>query len=319
LKKFINLKYFFSYEISGIMFPGRGLMFDLVQRINAYRQNMTPSQRVLADKIMSDMATAAHLTIAELADFAKVSSATITRFCETLDYSGYSDLKAAIVIALDRQRSVNEKFAIGDGDITEDDSIDETLYKISFQEAEAISATARTVDRPSLDAAATAIIGCRRLDIYGLGSSYLAALDLQQKLHRIGLTAYCWSDNHLALTSAAVLRDTDVAIAISHSGVTAEVFQILETAKKSGAKTIAITNHPASPLGRLADLTLVTAAKESRFRSGAMASRIVQLAMVDFLFVRIMQRLFKSASASLERTFDAVRDNRLSYNQKVQD
>jgi DNA-binding MurR/RpiR family transcriptional regulator len=50
-----------------------------------------------------------------------------------------------------------------------------------------------------------------------------------------------------------------------------------------------------------------------------MASRIVQLAMVDFLFVRIMQRLFKSASASLERTFDAVRDNRLSYNQKVQD
>lgn len=294
-------------------------MFDLVQRINAYRQNMTPSQRVLADKIMSDMATAAHLTIAELADFAKVSSATITRFCETLDYSGYSDLKAAIVIALDRQRSVNEKFAIGDGDITVDDSIDETLYKISFQEAEAISATARTVDRPSLDAAATAIIGCRRLDIYGLGSSYLAALDLQQKLHRIGLTAYCWSDNHLALTSAAVLRDTDVAIAISHSGVTAEVFQILETAKNSGAKTIAITNHPASPLGRLADLTLVTAAKESRFRSGAMASRIVQLAMVDFLFVRIMQRLFKSASASLERTFDAVRDNRLSYNQKVQD
>jgi DNA-binding MurR/RpiR family transcriptional regulator len=97
------------------------------------------------------------------------------------------------------------------------------------------------------------------------------------------------------------------------------VFQILETAKRSGAKTVAITNHPVSPLARLADLTLVTSAKESRFRSGAMASRIVQLAMVDFLFVRIMQRLFKSASASLERTFDAVRDNRLPYNQKVQD
>jgi DNA-binding MurR/RpiR family transcriptional regulator len=294
-------------------------MFDLVQRINAYRQNMTPSQRVLADKIISDMEGAAHLTIAELADFAKVSSATITRFCESLDYSGYSDLKAAIVIAIDRQRISKEQFAIGDGDITEDDSIDETLYKISFQEAEAISDTARTVDRKSLDAAAEAIMSCRRLDIYGLGSSYLAALDLQQKLHRIGLTAYAWSDNHLALTSAAVLREGDVAIAISHSGVTAEVFQILETAKKSGAKTVAITNHPASPLGRLADLTLVTSAKESRFRSGAMASRIVQLAMVDFLFVRIMQRLFKSASASLERTFDAVRDNRLSYNQKVQD
>ena len=94
---------------------------------------------------------------------------------------------------------------------------------------------------------------------------------------------------------------------------------IVSPAKKSGAKTVATTNHPASPIGRIADLTLVTSSKESRFRSGAMASRIVQLAVVDFLFVRIMQTLYKTASASLERTYDAVRDNRLSYNQKVSD
>lgn len=294
-------------------------MFDLQQRITAYRKNMTPAQQSLADRLMADLPAAAHLTIAELAAYADVSSATITRFCETLGYSGYGELKSAIAIALERIRSDREQFAIADGDITEEDSIDETLYKISFQEAEAISATARNIDRKSLDDAAEAIINCRRLDIYGLGSSSLAALDLQQKLHRIGLTAFCWSDNHLALTSAAVLGERDVAIAISHSGVTAEVFQILETAKKSGAKTIALTNYPASPMGRMADITLLTSATESRFRSGAMASRIVQLAVVDFLFVRIMQRLFKSASASLERTFEAVRDNRLSYNQKVTD
>ena len=147
----------------------------------------------------------------------------------------------------------------------------------------------------------------------------MAATDLQQKLHRIGLTAFCWSDNHLALTSAAVLTDQDVAIAISHSGVTSETFQMMEVAKKAGATIIAITNHPASPIGRMADHVLVTSAKESRFRSGAMTSRIVQLAMVDFLFVRIMQQLFSSASASLERTFAAVKNNRLNYNQKLND
>ncbi len=292
-------------------------MFDLTQRVNAYRKNMTPAQMTLADSLLSDLEAAAHLTIAELADRAGVSSATITRFCETLDYSGYSDLKAAIVVALDRKRSATEKFAIAEGDVTESDSIDETLFKISHQESEAITDTARGVDRIALDKAAAAIIGCRRLDIYGLGSSYLAAMDLQQKLHRIGLTAFCWSDNHLALTSAAVLNDQDVAIAISNSGVTSETFQMMETAKRSGATIIAITNHPASPIGRLADHVLVTSAKESRFRSGAMTSRIVQLAMVDFLFVRIMQQLFSSASASLERTFTAVKNNRLNYNQKL--
>ena len=228
-------------------------------------------------------------------------------------------MKAAIVVALDRKRNDSEKFAIAEGDVTESDSIDETLYKISHQAAEAITDTARIVDRAALDIAAAAVINCRRLDIYGLGSSFLAATDLQLKLHRIGLTAFCWSDTHLALTSAAVLTDKDVAIAISHSGVTSETFQMMETAKKAGATIIAITNHPASPIGRLADHVLVTSAKESRFRSGAMTSRLVQLAMVDFLFVRIMQQIFGSASASLEKTFTAVKNNRLNYNQKLND
>ena len=294
-------------------------MFDLIQRVNAYRKNMTPAQISLADTLILDLGAVAHLTIAELAERAGVSSATITRFCETLDYSGYADLKAAIVVALDRKRSNSEKFAIAEGDVTESDSIDEPLYKISHQAAEAITDTARIVDRAALDIAAAAVINCRRLDIYGLGSSFLAATDLQLKLHRIGLTAFCWSDTHLALTSAAVLTDKDVAIAISHSGVTSETFQMMETAKKAGAIIIAITNHPASPMGRLADHVLVTSAKESRFRSGAMTSRLVQLAMVDFLFVRIMQQLFSSASASLEKTFTAVKNNRLNYNQKLND
>ena len=280
---------------------------------------MTPAQISLADTLLLDLGAAAHLTIAELAERAGVSSATITRFCETLDYSGYADLKAAIVVALDRKRNNSEKFAIAEGDVTESDSIDETLYKISHQAAEAITDTARIVDRAALDIAAAAVINCRRLDIYGLGSIFLAATDLQLKLHRIGLTAFCWSDTHLALTSAAVLTDKDVAIAISHSGVTSETFQMMETAKKAGATIIAITNHPASPIGRLADHVLVTSAKESRFRSGAMTSRLVQLAMVDFLFVRIMQQLFSSASASLEKTFTAVKNNRLNYNHKLND
>lgn len=292
-------------------------MFDLQQRINAYRKNMTPAQAGLADYIIGNLEAVSGLTIAEIADVAGVSSATITRFCETVGYAGFSQLKSAMVIAVEQKRKDREQFAIADGDITEEDSADETLVKISFQEAEAISATARNIDKAELDKAVEAIIGCRRLDIYGLGSSYLAALDLQQKLHRIGLTAYCWSDNHLALTSAAVLTKDDVAIAFSHSGVTAEVFQMVETAKKSGATVIGITNHPASPIGRRADINLTTSAKESRFRSGAMSSRIVQLAVVDFMFVRIMQRLYKSASASLERTYDAVKENRLSYNQKL--
>jgi len=42
-----------------------------------------------------------------------------------------------------------------------------------------------------------------------------------------------------------------------------------------------------------------------------MSSRIAQLALVDFLFVRIMQLRLESAEVLLERTYLAVRGNRI--------
>ena len=56
----------------------------------------------------------------------------------------------------------------------------------------------------------SAVCAARRVDLYGVGASGLVAHDLHCKLHRIGLTSFSWADPHLALTSAAMLRETDV-------------------------------------------------------------------------------------------------------------
>ncbi|MGH3586990.1 MAG: RpiR family transcriptional regulator, partial [Pseudonocardia sp.] len=54
-----------------------------------------------------------------------------------------------------------------------------------------------------------------------------------------------------------------------------------------------------------------TTARETQFRSGAMASRIAQLAVVDFLFVRVAQRRYDATTAALKVTYDAVQPHRL--------
>ena len=115
----------------------------------------------------------------------------------------------------------------------------------------------------------------------------------------------------MALTGAALLDGRDVAIAISHSGRTLEIVQAAQVAGRAGATTIAITNNPKSPLARACDLVLVTAVSESTFRSGAMASRIAQLAILDFLYTRIAQADYDTISANLQRTLDAVTTHRI--------
>ena len=133
---------------------------------------------------------------------------------------------------------------------------------------------------------------------------------LQQKLRRIGYQANAWTDAHLAITSAAVLPADAVAIAFSHSGETDEAICALETAASSGALTVAVTNFPESPLAQIADAVLTTASRETRFRYGAMSSRMAQLVIVDVIFIGVAQRDPEKVSQSLAATLAAVAGRR---------
>jgi len=202
----------------------------------------------------------------------------------------------------------------GWGDIGSDigphDTLDEIVKKIAHADARAVEETAAQLDAATLGQVVEAVVRARRIDIYGIGASAFVALDLQQKLHRIERIVYAWPDPHSAVTSAALLRRGDVAIGISHTGTTADTVGSLAEARSRGATTVAITNFPRSSITRVADHVLTTAARETTFRSGAMASRIAALTVVDCLFVAVAQRNYKQTLRALERTYAAVQARR---------
>jgi DNA-binding MurR/RpiR family transcriptional regulator len=230
-----------------------------------------------------------------------------------LGFSGYRDFRVAIASAISREQADRDHFRVADADISPADTAHDVVSKVAYQEARAIEETARALDLTALDAVVAAISTAPRIDIFGVASSGLTGQDLHQKLHRIGFSSYCFVDTHLALTSAALSRPGCVAIGISHTGLSVETNHSLEIAKRAGATTVAITNFPESPLGAMADLVLATSARETRYRSGAMASRIAQMALVDFLVVRLLQANLEQSNEALRLTFDAVQGHRLDY------
>jgi DNA-binding MurR/RpiR family transcriptional regulator len=172
--------------------------------------------------------------------------------------------------------------------------------------------TAGQLDLAVLEKVVNAVAVARRVDIYGVQASAFVAQDFQQKLYRIGRVAYAWSDLHLALTSAALLDHRDVAFGISHTGTTLDTIEAFTEAGRHGALTVALTNFLQSPITRVADLVLTTAARETTFRAGAMASRLAQLTVVDCIFVGVAQRTYPEARAAIEATYEAVRSRRVS-------
>ncbi len=279
----------------------------LLVRLRGLRPSLSPAEDRVAEQVLADARAAAALTISELAVAAHTSETTVLRFCKRLGLPGYPQLR----LALAEESAQPRVSAAKTSDISAKDSIDDIIAKVSFADASAVEETAQQLDREALTQAAAAIAGAKRVDIYGIGASAIVGIDLQQKLHRIGAMAFAWNDPHIALTSATLLARKDVAIGISHSGTTKETIEALEAARNRGATTIAITNFPLSRLASLADLVLTTAARETSLRSGATASRIAALTVVDCLYIAVAQRHLKRARKAVAETRDAVSGHRL--------
>ena len=275
--------------------------------------SLSPAEQRVARVIIDEAATAARLTITDLAERAGSSETTVIRFCRAMGFAGYSDLR--LTLAAEAGRAYDAASA-DDGpvgsDISESDDLAQVVKKIAFADARAVEETATQIDIAVLEQVVDLVVGARRVDIYGVGASAFVAMDFQQKLHRIGRIAYAWSDTHVALTSAALLDDRDVAFGISHTGTTSDTIDAFTEAGRHGARTVALTNFPKAPITKVADLVLTTAARETTYRSGATASRLAQLTVVDCLFVGVAARNRAKARKALEVTAEAVRSRRVT-------
>ena len=295
---------------------GNAVNSDVLEVMRERLPSLSTAEQRVATAILQSPSLVLDNTITELAEVCETSPATVARLCQRLGFSGYRELRVKVAAATSREQAELDRFQLSDSEIDPAESLSEVAAKIAYQETRAINDTTQSLDFDTLEKVVAVMTQAPLIDIYGFSTSGLTGLDLQQKLRRIGLSVNCWTDVHLALPSAAVLHPGSVAIAISHSGVTLEAIQAIETAHAAGATTVVITNYPNSPLADRADFVLATRARENRFRSGAMSSRIAQLALVDVLFVRIAQDRYEQTAQSLRLTYESIQSHRVPYERK---
>lgn len=268
---------------------------------------LTSSELRVARAILDDAPRVVDLAITDLASRCDTSVSTVARFAQSLGYSGYRELRSAISRSVTLAQLQHERYGFDSTTIAEEDAVATVAAKISLQQIDAIERTMRMLDTDAAGLAADRIAAARRVEILGQGASSLTAMDLEQKLARIGVAATHHPDPHLALTVASLCTRDDVVVAFSHTGRTIETVRTLGIAREAGAFVIAVTDEGDSPLAATAELTLLTHASESPFRMAAMSSRVAQLSVVDLLFVAAAQRSGTSAIAtSLQLTHDAV-------------
>lgn len=286
---------------------------DVIETIRTALPRLRPAEAKVGQLILTDPQAALEATVASLAEHAGVSQASVIRFTRALGLSGLPALRIELAQELSRQAVEFERSNIAQGEINPADPIEDVVAKVAFHEARSIEQTARAIDVTALDRVAHAIVNGHHVAAFGVGASGLAAADLAQKLQRIGLMCLSSHDTHVQLTHAALADERTVTVAFSFSGRTVEILRSQQIAREAGALTVAVTNDPDSPVARASEVVLCTSAREATMRAAALASRIAQLSVADFLFVRVAQLKFDDLGTALRATFEAVGEQHLPH------
>ena len=136
------------------------------------------------------------------------------------------------------------------------DSTLELARQVLEIEAQAVRALIERIDQRFAQAVDLIVERHGRVIVSGMGKSGHIARKIASTLASTGTPAYFVHPAEASHGDLGMIESGDVFIAISYSGSSEELVQIVPQIKRRGAKLIAITGKAESPLAREADVHL---------------------------------------------------------------
>jgi DNA-binding MurR/RpiR family transcriptional regulator len=271
--------------------------------IHSLMDSFSGKERTVADHILSHPSEAVHPSIEELAANIGVSVSTLLRFVKKLGYQGYQQFRIALATETLAPESRYYEIALPESG----DSV-ATAFGAARK---ALDLTERVLDKAILSQVARIACEAPISYIFGLGGSGIVAGDAVHKFIRSGLHCQTAQDFHIQLMMASQAKSDDFALLISNTGANKDCLAIAEVLKRGGCKIAAITTYARSALARTADFILLAAAPGASVISEAFSARIAHLAIVDALYIDIMEILKERGLENVEKMRSAIAGRRL--------
>ncbi|WP_371366413.1 putative HTH-type transcriptional regulator YbbH [Sporomusa rhizae] len=278
---------------------------SLFSRIRQHSNRFTHSQERIVTYIKDHVHEVVTLPINELAERCQVGDATIIRFYRLLGYENYHTFRIAMAKELmeDNVPPIYEE-------VENSDLFPDVLRKVTASTIQGISDLDGQINPVAIQDITAHLRAASVIHVIGLGASGVVAQDVMHKLMRLGLRINAYTDSHLMTIAASIAKPDEVFLAISHSGETTDIVRTLKLAKERGCYTCAITSYLESSITRLVPAYLLTSTRDTKMRSDAMISRIVQLVVVDILYVMLALQIGEPASERVTQSRQALKQCR---------
>lgn len=268
----------------------------VVAAITVALPSLVPSDKRVAEMILSDPARVIDLSVAEFAARSGTAPSTVVHACKQLGYRGFQDLRLALARDLGRERQQPRVEPMTDPTPAR------ILGNVMQSSARTLMAGLETVDAQAFTRAVELLDKAGRILVQGVGTSRAPADDIAYRLTLIGRDAHAPADSLAQHQAARRLTSSDVLLAVSHSGSSRETVESADLAIEQGASVIAITSRSSSPLLERATVALVAGAPEEAFGLATLASRLAHLALSTAIYTALAYADEDRAWAALQAT-----------------
>jgi DNA-binding MurR/RpiR family transcriptional regulator len=229
---------------------------DVVSELRRRYDELTNSQKRIAETIVDDPQFVAFATVDKFAARLGVSPSTIVRFSYRLGLSGYPELQQQVRDFVLRKLNADDR-AGEDGAAAH---LGDTVYAASLRNDVAqLARTAERLQLADLDRAVELLVGARRVRVTAGVTTFSVAYYTAVWLDRLRGSVLLLTGNPPATGAVLDMREGDVLLAFSFAPYARLTPGMIEAAKSRGASVIAVTDSPISPLRTRADVLLPAA------------------------------------------------------------
>ena len=275
---------------------------DTTSLIRSHRDQLSPAERRVADVVVNDPQLVAFGTVAELAERAGTSGASVVRLTTRIGLSGFSDLQARVQEELSTQihRAAERIHFAPESDL---------LGRTATQAAAALARSLDSISRDDFDAAAE-LLAATEHRVYVIASEASRGIGVQftNELAMIRPKVTQVSGSPVAVRrTLADVTDGDLVVALDLPRYDRWLMEATSFARSNGAQVIAVTDSQLSPVG--ADARLVFAV--SAGGTGPFDSHVSSLALFEALVSAVAARRRGPASRHLDRIEAAWADGQV--------
>ena len=254
---------------------------DILSAIQKHYPEFSKGQKKIANFITDHTDKAAFMTAARMGATVGVSESTVVRFAYELGYNGFPELSAALRQVIRTQLTSVQRIEVTRDRIGSGNVLDEVLSG----DMEKIKRTLEETSREDFEKAATAIANARKIYVIADRSASALARFMHYYLNLMFENVKLVTTTSSSELFEQIMRigEEDVVIGISFPRYSNMTIQAFSFAARSGAKIVAITDGPNSPLAQ--DATCLLAARSDM--NSFVDSLVAPLSLINALLVQV--------------------------------